>query len=132
MASYPYVDLGSEIPPIPILPIESWTPGLSGQLGIATQAILDTGSDCTLVPLDILMQVKARAIDRALRIPVCGELVLAVPYAVGLKFDRYEISSCVVLGCVGSAIEDTVILGRDVMRRYRIEFDGVRSVFEVF
>ena len=104
MASYPYVDLGTEIPPIPILPIEFWTPGFGGQLGIATQAILDTGSDCTLVPLDILMQVKAKAIDRALRVPVCGELVLAVPYAVGLKFDRHKISSAIVLGCEGSAI----------------------------
>jgi hypothetical protein len=51
-----------------------------------TQAILDMGSDCTLVPLDILMQI----------------------------------------------IEDTVILGRDVMRHYRIEFDGLRSRFEIF
>lgn len=132
MASYSYLDLGTEIPPIPMLPIEFWCPGLSGQLGLATQAILDTGSDCTLVPLDILMQVKARAVDRAIRVPVCGDLVLAVPYAVGMKFDRYEISSCIVLGCMGSAIEDTVILGRDVMRGYRIEFDGVRSLATIF
>ena len=44
-------------------PIELFSPTSEKALTCQTQAILDTGSDCTLVPLDLLMTVKARAID---------------------------------------------------------------------
>ncbi len=132
MASYPYVELGGGIPPIPILAIELFGSGANERLTAMTEGILDTGSDCTLVPLDVLMKVKARPVDRAMRVPVCGELVLAVPYAVGLRFDRYEIAACLVLGCDGAAIGNVALMGRDLMQAYRIEFDGTRSVFTIF
>jgi hypothetical protein len=124
--------LGETIPPFPILPIELFSPISEKSLTCQTPAILDTGSDCTLVPLDLLMKVKARAIDRAIRVPVCGVSTLAIPYAVGLKFDRYTISACIVLGCPGEVIDNMMLLGRDIMRRYRIEFDGERSAFTIF
>ena len=44
-------------------PIELFSPTSEKALTCQTQAILDTGSDCTLVPLDLLMTVKAIAID---------------------------------------------------------------------
>ncbi len=132
MATYSYLDLGEAIPPIPILPIELFSPTSEKALSYQIQSILDTGSDCTLVPLDLLMKVKARAIDRAIRVPVCGVSTLAIPYAVGLKFDRYSLSACIVLGCPGEVIDNMMLLGRDIMRRYRIEFDGERSEFTIF
>ena len=44
-------------------PIELFSPTAEKALTCKTQSILDTGSDCTLVPLDLLMKVNARAID---------------------------------------------------------------------
>jgi hypothetical protein len=65
------------------------TPGLEPELSFEFQSILDTGSDCTLVPFDFLTKVKAQVCDRAIRIPVGVKVALAVPYLVGLVFDRH-------------------------------------------
>jgi hypothetical protein len=61
-----------------------------------------------------------------------GQIVMAIPYAVRLRFDKYSISSCAVFGCAVEEIGEFSIIGRDLMNRYQILFNGLASEFTVF
>jgi hypothetical protein len=120
------------IPAIPIMSLMIATPGLDPELSFEVQAILDTGSDCTLVPFDFLAKVKAQVSDRAVRIPVGGIVALAVPYLVGLVFDRHTYPVHQVYGCSVDTIGDLLIVGRDILNLHRADFDGPRQQFTIF
>jgi hypothetical protein len=108
------------------------TPSLEPELSFEFQAILDTGSDCTLGPFDFLAKVKAQVCDRAIRISVGGKVALAVPYLVGLVFARHIYPIHQVYGCSVDTIVDLLIVGRDILNLHRIDFDGPRQQFTVF
>jgi hypothetical protein len=114
------------------MPLTISTPGLEPELSFEFQAILDTGSDCTLVPFDFLAKVKAQVCDRAIRIPVGGTVALAVPYLVGLVFDHHIYPVHQVYGCSVETIGELLIVGRDILNLHRIDFDGPRQQFTVF
>ncbi len=99
---------------------------------LTCSAILDTGSDCTLIPIPLLQRVNARIVGKAIRVPVCGVAASAIPYVVGMFFDQHHISALKVFGCAETDIDGMPLIGRDVMNRYRIEFDGPKLEFEVF
>jgi hypothetical protein len=90
------------------------------------------GFGCTLIFFDFLAKVKGQVSDRAIRIPVGGNVALAVPYLVGLVFDGHTHLVHQVYGCPMEAIGELPIVGRDILNLYRIEFDGLRQVFNVF
>ncbi|PSB52514.1 hypothetical protein [Chamaesiphon polymorphus] len=119
MGTYRYISLGTDIPAIPIVPLELIQPGKFDSPSVVGQAIVDTGSDCTLVPLPWLIQVNAQIADRALRIPVCGQLSLAIPHEVGIRFDKYRHFVFRVYGCSVDDIGEMVIVVRDILNLYR-------------
>jgi hypothetical protein len=127
-----YTLLTPDIPSIPLLSVQLAAPGLEPKRTIETQAILDTGSDCTLVPLPLLMQVGARVIGRSIRVPIAGNHAIAIPHLVGLQFDQYGFAGVEVFGCPVDEMGELLIIGRDVMNRYRIEFDGERLMFTIY
>jgi hypothetical protein len=124
--------LTADIPPIPLLSVQLATPGLEPKRTIDAQAILDPGFDCTLVPLPLLMRVSARVTGHAIRVPGAGNNVIAIPHAVGLQFDQYRYAAVKVFGCPVDEIGELLIVGRDVMNRYPIEFDGESLAFTIF
>ena len=132
MATYSYTAFSTEIPPIPLMPIQLRTPGLQPRITFDGQSILDTGSDCTLVPLPFLRQVNAQIAGRSIRIPVGGLQAIGIPYTVGIRFDHYVLDAVQVFGCPVEDIGELLIVGRDLMNFYRIEFDGQNSVFTIF
>ncbi|MEB3295217.1 MAG: hypothetical protein VKJ24_18845 [Synechococcales bacterium] len=131
MASYRYTALGDEIPSIPIISLELMQPGRFEVRSLLVSAILDTGSDCTIVPIPCLLKVNAQIADRPFRIPVGGQLSLAIPYEVGLRFDRFRHYVFRVYGCSAEEIGEMALIGRDLMNLYRIEFDGEREIFTI-
>jgi hypothetical protein len=132
VGSYPYTALSSGIPAIPLISITLTAPGDKPALSLECQAIPDTGSDCTLIPFDFLAKIKAQVNDRAIRIPVGGQVTLAVPYLVSLVFDRYTYQVHQVYGCPIETIGELLIIGRDILNLHRIEFDGQNQIFTVF
>ena len=132
MGTYPYTRLGSGIPAIPIVPVELATPGLAPLRRLACQAILDTGSDCTLVPLPLLMRVNAQVADRSTKIAVGGRLAVAIPHEVGISIDRHTQLVFRVFGCPVDDIGDLLLIGRDWMNLYHIEFKGPDLTFTIF
>jgi hypothetical protein len=131
MGTYRYTSVSADIPAIPIMPLELIQPGKFEHPSVVGQAILDTGSDYTLVPIPWLIQVNAQVADRALRIPVCGQLSLAIPHEVGIRFDRYRHFVFRVYGCSVEDIGEMALVGRDILNLYRVEFDAPNGVFAV-
>ncbi|MEL7051219.1 MAG: hypothetical protein AAGM45_05490, partial [Cyanobacteria bacterium J06588_5] len=85
----------------------------------------------TLIPIPQLQRVNACIIGNALSIPVGGVLATAIPYVVGITFDQYHLPAVKVFGCSNNDINDTFLIGRDVMNQYRIEFNGPNLEFQV-
>jgi hypothetical protein len=55
MNSYPYLELAEGIPPAPIVPITITPPDwVDNSAQFELEAFLDTGSDCTLIPREVI------------------------------------------------------------------------------
>lgn len=132
MSRYRYTFISAKIPSIPILSFQLTTPDLGAGLRIDCKGILDTGSDVTLVPLPLIMRLNIKAAGRFINIPFSGVVTVGVSYEVGLIFDKYALSPIRVYGSPVDAMGEYLIIGRDLLNRYRIEFDGPNETFEIF
>lgn len=132
MGTYSYTFVSTTIPPIPLISVTLKSPCSNSDPSVKCQGILDTGSDCTLVPIPLLAKVNGKAKKGSVRIPFSGQITLGIPYEVGLVFDRYEHSSFQVFGCSVEEMGELLIIGRDLMNHHRIEFDGQALTFTIF
>lgn len=132
MKTYNYTFISNDIPPIPLIPIQLKEPDIFESKPAICEGILDTGSDCTLVPLPLLLQVKAKIGRNAVRIPVGGKIALGIPFEVGIIFDRYNYSRIQVFGCPVNEIGELLIIGRDLLNLHQIEFNGQNLTFTIF
>jgi hypothetical protein len=128
---YAYQSVAAEIPVIPILTVHVFQPRNLRSLRLDCPSIIDTGSDCTLLPLSVLMNAKGQPIQGMRRIPVCGIEVMGIPVMVGLVFGQYELSKVCVYGVSSEEIGDLGLIGRDILNRFTIEFDGPGMQFEI-
>ncbi|MGG6269179.1 hypothetical protein ACQ4M3_26280 [Leptolyngbya sp. AN03gr2] len=131
MTSFEYQTFADGIPAIPILSVRLFQPGQPTSAQFECASILDTGSDCTLLPLPVLVKAKGQPIHRMTWIPVCGMEVLAIPIIVGLVFAQHELLSVRVYGCAVEEIGETGLMGQDILNRFQIEFDGLALTFHV-
>ena len=118
--------------PIPLISVTLKSPRSNSDPSVKCQGILDTGSDCTLVPIPLLVKVKGKAKKGSVRIPFSGQMTLGIPYEVGLVFDSYEHSSFQVFGCSVEEMGELLIIGRDLINHHRIEFNGQALTFTIF
>ena len=132
MSTYSYTFVSTAIPSIPLISLTLKTPQANSDNLVKCQGILDTGSDCTLIPLPLVIKVKGKARKGTIRIPFSGQMTLGIPYEVGLVFDAYEYSSFQVFACSVEEMGELVIIGRDLMNHHRIEFNGRDLTFTVF
>jgi hypothetical protein len=128
---YSYRDDIPGIPPIPMLTLQLFAPASRKTVQIACPAILDTGADCSLLPLKLLMKAKAKPTQGVRRIPVCGIEALAIPVEVGLIFAEFTLPTVRLYGCSDEDIGDIAIVGRDLLNRFCVEFDGRSQTFTV-
>ena len=113
MGIYSYTFVSTTIPPIPLISVTLYSPSSNYSLSLNCQAILDTGSDCTLIPIPFVTKVKGKASIGSVRIPFSGKMTLGIPYEVGLVFDEYEYSSFQVFACSVEEMGELLIIGRD-------------------
>jgi predicted aspartyl protease len=91
-------------------------------------ALVDTGSDGTLVPLTYLKQIAAPALtDTRLR-SHWGEWRNAQLFLVDIELDGLKLPGVFV---VGDEIGNQVILGRNVLNKLRVLLDGPEKVVEI-
>jgi hypothetical protein len=132
VTTHPYTVLSPEIPSIPILQVALTLPGLESGNQLTALGILDTGSDCTLVPLPLLVRLTAKVAGRSLPISTSGIKTIGSPHYVGLWMSDRLCSPVKVFGCPEQEMGELSIIGRDVLNQYRIEFDGLNLTSTIF
>lgn len=91
-------------------------------------AVVDTGADGTLVPLQHLDDIRAPTTVEMLARSQWGESRRVTLYLVDLQIDGLTLPDMEV---VGDAWGAEVVLGRDVLNRLRIQLDGPQESVEV-
>lgn len=131
MTSYPYTSSdNSDVPPAPIIDIQIASLSRTNPRSISGKAFLDTGSDCTLIPLNYLAKIEVKV---AVNTPnrrvkgVGGQLVSVYPYYVAILIAQKSIPVVKIYGCSPQDTDNTIILGRDVLNRLCIKFDGLHQ-----
>ncbi len=107
-------------PPFPVIPVVL----RNSDEGLRTRpidALLDTGSDGSLVPTRLLQQVLAPALTDTCIRSHWGEKRNVQLFLVDLELDGLRLPGVFV---VGDEQGDEVILGRDVLNKLRLLFDG--------
>ena len=135
MGSYPYTKLGfirsgQEIPAAPVLKIAIMSPPWRSDGKIVERdAFIDTGSDITLIPLEVISQVEAKVIGISENLGgMGGGDIKGIPCYVGLRIDGNLLPLIRVYGCPREDVKDMVIIGRDVLNQYCIQFDGPKEI----
>jgi predicted aspartyl protease len=114
-------------PEAPVLDIEIGIPGTE-VFSSPHKALVDTGADTTVIPVEYLHAIQAEIVDRAfLRSPWDDRRAVSI-YAVAMKIDRYLLTAVRV---VGDEFGHEIILGRNVLNHLRILLDGPASIMEL-
>ena len=129
MQSFNYVNVGNGKPLAPIIGIKITAPewlDKSGEYSI--DAFLDTGSDCTLIPLEIISSLDLSIVDSYVEITgVAGGRVDGYACYANIWLGEKCVRSDRVYGCESKSLENRVLIGRDVLNQCRVEFDGINS-----
>lgn len=114
-------------PPAPVIEITLVTPTNRLQIGPLT-ALVDSGADGTIVPINYLHKINASAIaERFVRGP-WGERHRVLLYLVNIQIGNITLYGMQV---AGDEELDEIILGRDTLNQLRIMLDGLGESVEV-
>lgn len=129
MARYPYTSLGEGLPPAPILPVTITPPDwASNPKQYDLEAFLDTGSDCTLIPLEVLSILQLRIVETDVPISgVGGGQVKGIACYLNVQLDEFVFKAIRAYGCPGEQLSQRILIGRDVLNQCCVEFDGPNS-----
>ena len=96
-------------------------------------AILDTGSDITIVSYEIVSKLQLRPIDsqKSISFRGLGRETQGIPYRIKLSFDDLDYISSKVIAVPDDILQGETIIGRNVLNRYAITFDGPKLVFTI-
>ena len=122
--SFPY---SSEYdPPVPICSVMIASAATSRTVQL--HAIVDTGADATIIPIQYLRQIGARpAFEAGLR-SQWGERRVVFLYLVDLKIGLQTLPGVFV---VGDDRGDETILGRDVLNKLVVTLHGPQRLMEI-
>jgi predicted aspartyl protease len=95
--------------------------GVDGTKTEVSNALIDTGSDVTLVPFSSLEAINAFSFREARIRSHWGELRLIKQFIVNVIVGELTLLGILVVGDVKG---DEIILGRDVLNKLRFELDG--------
>ena len=91
-------------------------------------AKVDTGADRTVIPADLASQLALEEVERLTFVGLADEQIELPIYAVRLVVRDL---APIVLEVAASAGEPHVLLGRDVLNRYRLVLDGPNGKLEI-
>lgn len=115
-------------PPAPILEIRLAAPGEAPQVG-PLPAVVDTGSDGTLVPTEYLEQAEAIGLGDAILHGIVGEARRVHLFEIDLHVGSLLLPGAVV---VGDDHGHEVLLGRNKLNKLILLLDGPRNETELF
>lgn len=116
MSSFSYDD--THVPPVPVVPVRLSRPGRPPSTHVVS--VVDTGADTSVVPRDLARALNLPVLRvTSIRTPIGVRHVTVHSALVELDEHRYVID---VLGA-----GDDVLLGRDLLNRWRLDLDGPRQ-----
>jgi len=107
-------------PPIPELDIALSLPQATATLG-PVPAVVDSGADATLVPVEMLRQLGAQAWDEALLRGPWGEGRRIYTYLLDIHFAGQVLPGIEV---VGDTMGEVIVLGRNLLNKLILLLDG--------
>ena len=126
ISTYPY-DRQRYSPPAPVIPIEITAPGRARSTR-AIAALIDSGADATLVPIDVLEDVGARAVGYATLVGISDQPHLAEMYVVNIEIGAHVLYAVRVLAM---PTDSAAVLGRDVLNHLTITLNGPAGATEL-
>ncbi|MDM8526701.1 hypothetical protein QUF58_00700 [Anaerolineales bacterium HSG24] len=90
-------------------------------------ALLDTGSDMTIIPTTYLRQIQAKRISRGQARSIWGDTRTVGIYMVSFALHDLQISTLQVLE---DHRTDEIVIGRFVLNRFKIMLDGPSAMTE--
>jgi hypothetical protein len=133
LPTYSYLNLGDDIPPAPIFPIVVTPPDWAESIKqYQMDGFLDTGSDCTLVPLEVLSILNLKILDRSVTIAgVGGSQLQGLPCYLNIVVGDAPIKAVRAYGCSWDGLQQRILIGRDVINRCLIELNGMNSTLTI-
>jgi Retroviral aspartyl protease len=132
MPSFPYTKVEGRSS-IPILNIYLHNP-INHQLSTNFDfAILDTGSDITIISYEIVSKLQLRPIgsQKYTSFRGLGRETQGIPYLINLSFDNRDYISSKVIAVPDDILQGEAIIGRNILNRYAITFNGPKLVFTI-
>ncbi len=114
-------------PSMPVVEVELSAPGRVQTETLLT-ALIDSGSDGTLIPIDILEQVGARCVGDAQIRGILGDSRAVAVYLASLRIGPHTLPAVRVV----AASEDAeIILGRNVLNQLVVTLNGPAGVIQI-
>ncbi len=114
-------------PPAPVIPVWLVSPELQLSIG-PFNALADTGTDVSAVPIHLLEQIQAPLVRTAFVRAHWGERLPVSLFTVDIQVEDWTLPAMEV---IGDEREDLVILGRDVLNKLQLLLDGPAETTEV-
>ena len=95
---------------------------------VEPHALVDSGADATIVPLEHLQQIGARRVDNVRLKPLQGPSYRVDIYEVGLQIGNYH---TLKVYAAADTQNEGVILGRDVLNHFIVTLNGLAAVVEI-
>ena len=110
-------------PPGPVLPVRVGRPGATPEVFVS--ALVDTGADISVLPQGLPAQLHLPAVGRLTVAGVGGPPRSLPLYAVEVSMNGYRVIARAV------SLGTTPLLGRDLVNKMLMRFDGPKAVLEV-
>jgi predicted aspartyl protease len=115
-------------PSAPVADIQISSPQ-NPSLSITIQsALIDSGSDTTLLPINLLQQIHARVIETVNLIDINGTSTQGDLYRVVIQVGPHKIRTA---NAVARDVGSEVIIGRNVLNNLIVTLDGPAGVVEI-
>ena len=112
-------------PAFPVVEIDVW--GMKAQQLLSLKALVDSGSDATMIPLSFLQQTGAMKSGRQYMRGIAGGSYLVDMYLTHIRLGSYE----VYIPVIADRHNDQVIVGRDVLNHMIVKLNGLAHTVEV-
>lgn len=114
-------------PSMPVIKVHLIAPE-SGRSGRSTMALIDSGSDSSMMPIDKLDEIEVLSVGTAVMSGIWGERRRVNTYLVTIQVGNYFIRGVRVAG-VDADMD--AILGRNVMNELRLVLNGPAGAVEL-
>jgi predicted aspartyl protease len=95
---------------------------------VTLSAILDTGADCSIFPVNLLRRIGATYLETRRMISASGHTQTVNLYLVEVQIGDYTIPGVNAIGLISS---NEAILGRDVLNHLIVTLDGIAGTTEI-